>query len=156
MKKHIPGGRSLVKAVIVAAAIGTGSIAAVSASEVNTGYFGNVAIEGYDPVAYFTDGKPTRGSDAITHEWQGAIWQFASEQHRALFAADPEAYAPQFGGLCTEGVAFHEVTANLEPEYWQIVDGKLYLTAATGFADLNGNLPAAIENWPEVHSKLAK
>ena len=81
-----------------------------SAAEVNTGYFGNVAIEGYDTVAYFTLGKATKGSDKFAHDWGGATWYFSTEANRDLFAANPEAYAPQFGGLCAEGVAFHEVT----------------------------------------------
>jgi hypothetical protein len=145
-----------VGAIAVFAALTTMSPGSAFAAAVNTGYFGNVAIEGYDTVAYFTDGKAIEGSPAISHVWKGAIWRFASEEHRKLFAANPDAYAPQFGGLCTEGVAFHEVTVNLEPESWRIVDGKLYMTAATGFADLEGNLSAAVANWPEVQAKLAE
>jgi hypothetical protein len=152
---------SIKRAATIGAIAGFAALATMSsgpafAAAVNTGYFGNVAIEGYDTVAYFTDSKAVKGSPDITQIWKGATWRFASEEHRKLFAANPEAYAPQFGGLCTEGVAFHEVTVNLEPEYWRIIDGKLYMTSATGFADLEGNLPAAVTNWPEVQAKLAK
>jgi YHS domain-containing protein len=136
--------------------LGAIALGRASAAEVNTGYFGNVAIEGYDTVAYFTLGKATKGSDAFAHDWGGATWHFASAENRDLFAANPEAYAPQFGGLCAEGVAFHEVTVNIEPEVFAIVDGKLYFTSATAFADLSGNLPSAIENWPEVHAVLVQ
>lgn len=134
--------------------LGAFALGQASAAEVNTGYFGNVAIEGYDTVAYFTLGKATKGSDAFTHDWGGATWHFANAENRNLFAANPEAYAPQFGGLCAEGVAFHEVTVNIEPEVFAIVDGKLYFTSATAFADLSGNLPNAVKNWPEVHGAL--
>ncbi|HET7715424.1 MAG TPA: YHS domain-containing (seleno)protein [Bauldia sp.] len=136
--------------------LGAIALGQASAAEVNTGYFGNVAIEGYDAVAYFTLGKATKGSDTFTRDWGGATWYFASAENRDRFAANPEAYAPQFGGLCAEGVAFHEVTVNIEPEVFAIVDGKLYFTAATAFADLPGNLPNAVKNWPEVHGVLVQ
>ena len=121
-----------------------GSAAAV---EYNTGYFGNVAIEGYDPVAYFTEGKAHKGSPDFTTEWDGATWQFASAADRDLFVKNPTAYAPQFGGLCTEGVAFGEITVNLSPQSFAIVDGKLYMNSATSFADLKTNLPVAMTKW---------
>lgn len=136
--------------------VGGMALGQASAAEVNTGYFGNAAIEGYDTVAYFTLGKATKGSGAFSHDWGGATWYFSTEANRDLFAANPEAYAPQFGGLCAEGVAFHEVTVNIEPEVFAIVDGKLYFTSATAFADLSGNLPNAIKNWPEVHGLLVQ
>ena len=63
---------------------------------------GGIAIQGYDPVAYFTDGQAVKGSDAFAYEWLGAIWHFASAEHRDLFAADPVRYAPQFGGYCAD------------------------------------------------------
>src|SRR6476660_5465726 len=80
-----------------------------SADEVNTGYFGNVAIEGYDTVAYFTDGKAIKGSEKYTYDWLGTSWHFASDEHRKLFADNPISYAPQFGGLCAEGIALEEI-----------------------------------------------
>lgn len=127
-----------------------------AAGEYNTGYFGNVAIEGYDPVAYFTEGKAHKGSPEITTEWEGATWQFASAQNRDTFVKDPAAYAPQFGGLCTEGVAYGEISVNLSPESFAIVDGKLYMNYATAFADLPTNLPVAMSKWETVHDLLAK
>lgn len=126
-----------------------------SAVEYNTGYFGNVAIEGYDTVAYFTDGKARSGDPNITVEWEGVVWQFATTEHRAMFEADPAAYAPQFGGLCAEGVAFGEISVNLAPEVFEIVEGKLYLNYATSFVDLKGNIPLANSKWNGVHDLLA-
>jgi len=64
-----------------------------------------LAIRGHDPVAYFTEGRPVRGSAEHVAEWNGATWQFASAQNRDAFLADPEAYAPQFGGFCAWAVA---------------------------------------------------
>lgn len=122
------------------------------AVEYNTGYFGKVAIEGYDPVAYFTEGKAHKGSPDFTTEWDGVTWQFASAKDRDLFIKTPAAYAPQFGGLCTEGVANGEITVNLSPQSFAIVDGKLYMNSATSFADLKTNLPVAMSKWGTVHT----
>jgi hypothetical protein len=131
---------------------------AAHAGEVNTGYFGNVAIEGYDTVAYFTDGKATKGSEQFSYDWLGASWQFASDEHRKLFVASPIAYAPQYGGLCSEGVAFQEITVNIEPEAWQIIDGKLYITAGAAFGEgYEEKLrPQADKNWEEVRDLLTQ
>lgn len=134
--------------------IGLAAAAPAAAVEYNTGYFGNVAIEGYDPVAYFVEGKAHKGDPTITQEWKGVVWQFASAENRAKFVADPEAYAPQFGGLCTEGVAYNEISVNLTPEVFAIVDGKLYLNYATYWVDLPTNLPIAADKWEAVHELL--
>ncbi len=85
-----------------------------------------VAIKGYDPVAYFTPGKPSPGSADISYEWEGARWQFASAAHRDLFRRDPDAYAPQYGGYCALGMVGGN-HGQVDPEAWTIVDGKLYL-----------------------------
>lgn len=85
-----------------------------------------VAIRGTDPVAYFTDGKPMAGDPAISHEWAGAKWLFASEEHKKLFVEDPAKYAPQFGGHCAWGVSKGGLYS-IQPDAWKVVDGKLYL-----------------------------
>jgi hypothetical protein len=141
------------KTIVMVAALAALATTA-SAVEYNTGYFGRVAIEGYDPVAYFTEGKAHQGSPDITAEWEGVIWHFASSQNRDLFVGNPTAYAPQFGGLCTEGVAFGEISVNLSPESFSIVDGKLYMNYATSFTDLPANLPVAMTKWETVRSLL--
>jgi YHS domain-containing protein len=140
------------------AAAGIVSVAtAAKAGEVNTGYFGDVAIKGYDPVAYFTDHKAVRGSEAISYDWLGATWRFSSDEHRKLFSASPVSYAPQYGGLCAEGVAAHgEATVNINPESWQIIDGKLYLSAPAHFQDRALDVAAAERNWPIAHAKLTQ
>jgi YHS domain-containing protein len=105
---------------------------ALAAPPVNTltgsffGGRGDVAIRGYDTVAYFTQGKPVKGEDAYTYEWMGAKWKFASQAHLDLFKANPEKYAPQYGGYCAYGVA-QNALVKIEPDQWKIVDGKLYL-----------------------------
>ena len=86
----------------------------------------DVAINGYDTVAYFTDGRATKGSAEYEVFWQDARWRFASAEHRRLFEAEPSRYAPQFGGWCAAGVANGEYY-RVDAEVWAIVDGKLYL-----------------------------
>lgn len=86
----------------------------------------NGAIDGYDPVAYFADGRAERGSPEITFEWNGTVWRFVSEAHRAKFTEDPEAYAPQYGGFCALGMA-HGGDVPTDPRAWTIHAGKLYL-----------------------------
>lgn len=85
-----------------------------------------VAIDGYDPVAYFAEGGATKGSSEHSHEWSGATWHFASAENAASFTADPEKYAPQFGGQCSFGASLGK-EAEASPTAWRIIDGKLYL-----------------------------
>lgn len=124
------------------------------ASEVNTGYFGNVAIKGYDPVAYFTEQRAVKGSEGIAHKWLGAEWNFSSEQHKALFIESPVKFAPQYGGFCADGVAYGELTTNIDPEAWRIIEGKLYLNydqgSATELEEVEGQVAKSEKNWPEV------
>ncbi len=75
---------------------------------VNMGYFGDVAIKGYDPVAYFTQNQAVEGSPQYSHHWLGATWYFASAEHRDMFMRDPAKYAPQYGGYCADGVSFRD------------------------------------------------
>ena len=116
--------------------------------------FLGTAIRGTDPVAYFTEGRPVEGSSDFTHEWNGATWRFASAENRDRFAADPEAYAPQFGGYCAWAVS-QGYTASTDPEAWDIVDGKLYLNYSKSVQeqwhrDVPGNIAAGNRNWPKV------
>lgn len=117
-------------------------------------FLGGVAINGHDPVAYFDDGAPVEGSSSFEHEWNGATWRFASAENRDRFAAEPEAYAPQYGGYCAWAVS-QGYTASTDPEAWKIVDGKLYLNYSKGVqkqweADEAGNITKADGNWPRV------
>jgi hypothetical protein len=85
-----------------------------------------LALQGYDPVAYFTLGVPTRGLPEFEYEWDEARYRFARAEHRELFKADPVRYAPQFAGVCAASLARGEI-ADVHPEYWLVADGKLYL-----------------------------
>jgi YHS domain-containing protein len=86
----------------------------------------DLGLEGYDAVAYFTDHRPVKGNAAYTTDWQGVTWQFASAEHRDLFAADPLRYEPQYGGYCAYAVS-HGVTAHGDPNQWDVVDGRLFV-----------------------------
>jgi YHS domain-containing protein len=110
------------------------------------------AIRGYDTVAYFTDGQPQPGLAAFSHDWNGAVWLFSSAAHRDAFKADPERYAPQFGGYCAYAISKGH-TAEARPEIWSIVDDKLYLNLGPGAqkkwqAELQTNIVRAQSNWP--------
>lgn len=112
-----------------------------------------VAIDGTDTVAYFTQGAPVPGAPEFTHDWRGATWQFSSAENRDLFAADPEAYAPQYGGYCAWAVGHKNSLASTEPERWAIVDGKLYLNFNRGVQrrwdkDRAGFITQGDINWP--------
>lgn len=162
MKKLFPGYNSLVLPVLLAC-LGflIGSSGLVHAGGViNTGYFGGIAIMGYDPVAYFTKGKALKGSEEFSYEWLGATWHFENAKHRDLFAADPVKYAPQFGGYCADGTAYGQITANVDPEAWRIIDGKLYLNYDQGSAaeleETPGQIKKAEANWLKIKAKLAE
>jgi|SRR5436190_1383609 len=88
-----------------------------------------VVLKGYDPVAYFTDGKPVKGDTGISYDWDDQRYYFASAKHREMFAADPERYAPQFAGYCT-GSMSRGVRNEGHPEGWVIADGKLFVFGA--------------------------
>jgi len=112
------------------------------------------AIRGYDPVAYFKAGAPTRGSQQFSADWQGATYHFANAENLAAFQQDPAAYAPQYGGYCAYAVS-KGATATTVPEAWTIVDGKLYLNYSKDIQqrwkqDIPGNIRAANNNWPAV------
>lgn len=134
--------------------IGLASATPAAAKEQVYQSFLGVAIDGTDPVAYFTEGRPVEGSSKFTHEWNGAKWRFASADNRDAFIAEPERYAPQYGGYCAWAVA-KGYTASTDPEAWRIVDGKLYLNYNTQIqarweGDVPGNIASADANWPKV------
>jgi hypothetical protein len=85
-----------------------------------------VAIKGYDPVAYYTMGAAVKGSEEFVHEWLDTKWLFANAAHRDLFAGDPLAYVPQYGGYCSDAT-FVDDKADINPTAWRIVNGRLYL-----------------------------
>jgi YHS domain-containing protein len=130
------------------------SLAAGKADPVNKNSDG-AALKGYDAVAYFTEGKPVKGSPQFQYDWMGAKWLFASAANRDQFAKDPAKYAPQFGGYCAYAVSQGH-TANIDPEAWRVVEGRLYLNWSKGVqkkweADVPGNIKKGNENWPNLH-----
>jgi hypothetical protein len=138
-------------------ALGAAAFAPPGAAQTAVNAPGGVAIQGFDPVAYFTDGRPVPGSPSLTHAWNGATWRFASAANRERFAADPAAYAPQYGGFCAYGAA-KGYKAPIDPAAWRVVDGKLYLNYSTGvrrtwLADVPGHVRAADANWVTLQAK---
>ncbi|MEO0813456.1 MAG: YHS domain-containing (seleno)protein [Myxococcota bacterium] len=117
----------------------------------------NIAIRGYDTVAYFEDGRPVKGSPEHQVSWKGATWLFASAQHKATFEQNPAKWAPQFGGWCAYAVA-NGRKAKTEPDAFTIVDGKLYLNYDLKIqSKWRSNQAAFIKkghaNWPSLRER---
>jgi hypothetical protein len=119
-----------------------------------------VVLKGYDPVAYFTEGKPTKGDPSLSVDWDDGRYYFASARHRAMFKSDPERYAPQFGGYCTGSMA-RGVAKEGHPEAWVIRDGRLYVFGETKWKEVAekepgyvpSKIPGAAKNWDEKRRK---
>lgn len=127
---------------------------ALAGSPVNKTFFGEVAIKGYDPVAYFTEGKPVRGVKEFTHEWRGAKWQFSTADNLQAFIKEPERFAPQYGGYCAYAVS-EGYTADISPDAWRIVDHRLYLNYSkkvqkTWEQNIQQRIEQANKNWPSL------
>jgi YHS domain-containing protein len=121
---------------------------------VYTAILSHVAVGGYDPVAFFTDGHPVEGDAQFAMTYQGYEYRFASAEHLAAFRANPTRYLPQYGGYCAWAVAQGR-TASGDPRFWRIVDGKLYLNYNADIqqrwaSDIPGNIRAANAHWPAV------
>jgi YHS domain-containing protein len=119
-----------------------------------------VAIQGYDPVAFFTDNKPVMGKAEFLAKHNGATYLFASKEHRDAFKADPAKYEPAFGGYCAYGVSRGKLV-EIDVDAFQIVDGRLLLQYSKGVRndfnkDAKGNLAKADGNWPGLVEKKGK
>jgi YHS domain-containing protein len=131
---------------------------AMAGKPVNTlGSAERVAIRGYDPVAYFREGGPRKGSAAHAVDHDGATWHFASAANRALFLADPERYKPAYGGFCAYGTS-RGYLVKTEPEAWSIVEGRLYLNydldvRDTWSKDTKTYLMRSERNWPNLTAR---
>jgi len=117
---------------------------------------GGVAIKGYDPVAYFTLAVPTQGSEKFSHEWNGASWQFSTQENRDLFAESPEQYAPAYGGWCAYAMAQGSL-ASIDPEAFTLHEGRLFLNYSKRIekkwrAKRDGYIEAADKKYPELVS----
>ena len=123
-----------------------------------------LAVGGYDTVAYHKEGKPVIGTEAFTHTWKDATWRFSSKENLDAFVADPDKYAPQYGGHCAFAVA-HNALSPGNPQHWKIVDGKLYLNIDGSVhtkweRGQDGLLKRSEAHWPKIlpalQPKLAK
>jgi len=139
---------------ILAAPLASSNVARAAKSMIFTGLVAGTAVGGYDPVAYFTRGRPTPGKPqhSLTHD--GAKWLFSSAENLAKFKANPAKYAPQYGGYCAYAVA-NGYTAKGEPEAWSVVGGKLYLNYSQSIrlrwkAKQAAFITEANKNWPGV------
>ena len=128
---------------------------ALAEPPIYTSAFDNIAVQGYDPVAYFTDGKQAKGVKQFSATYMGAEFRFANAANRDAFKADPAKYAPQYGGYCAWAVSqgYH---AKGDAKNWKIVDGRLYLNYNTSIqkkweADIPGFIAAADAQWPVIN-----
>lgn len=114
----------------------------------------NVILHGYDPVAYFSAGKPTQGDAKFSVAHAGATYHFASAQNMKAFKANPAQYVPQYGGFCAMGAALGK-KLDVDPAQFRVVDGKLYLNVNADVfkkwsEDVPGNIAKADANWPSI------
>ncbi len=145
--------RALFVAVLMIPVLGT-ILRPASAGEPEIFARGGVAISGYDPVAYFTEGRPVMGKSGHALHWRGATWYFASAAAMEAFEMNPAAYAPQYGGYCAYAMS-KGALAPTAPEAFTIHDGRLYLNFSTEVrtvwrADIPGNVARADQHWPAV------
>lgn len=115
------------------------------------------ALRGYDPVAYFNESKPVKGTKDFIYHWNGADWYFSNLENMETFKASPEKYAPQYGGYCAFGMS-NGYKAPIDPQAWTIVEGKLYLNynkevQQSWNKNQNEFINKADENWPQVANK---
>ena len=113
------------------------------------------ALSGYDAVSYFKDGKPVAGKPEFSYKWMDATWRFSSAENRDAFKAEPEKYAPQYGGYCAFGTSQGHLVPG-DPQAWKVVDDKLYLNYNKDvqkfwLQDIPGNIQKADENYPKLH-----
>ncbi|MBU2999078.1 YHS domain-containing protein [Roseovarius nubinhibens] len=115
---------------------------------------GGIAINGTDPVAYFTENRPVAGDPQFSTDYMGATWYFASAENLDQFRNAPEEFAPQFGGYCAYAASKGYIAPTV-PEAWTIYEGKLYLNAnlrarELWLEDIPGNIALAQDNWPNI------
>jgi len=148
--------RSLVNFLLLVSLFSASNVA-LALDPVYTGFFSNNAIKGYDTVAYFTENQAVEGDQQFSTEYQGATWLFSSQENLDLFVANPEKYAPQYGGYCAYAVSKNQ-TASIKPELFTIEDGKLYLNYNASInekwrANREEFINDADKNWPGLIAK---
>lgn len=148
------------KKLFVAAVLLTAISGIAAAKELHNLNRDGVAIQGYDPVAFFTDNRAVQGSSQFQSQYDGAKYYFASAEHKSAFDKEPGKYEPQFGGYCAYG-ASQGHPAPVKIEAWQIVNGRLLMQYDLGIKDKfnkdqQGNLRKADQNWPGIVEKYGK
>ena len=146
--------------LITIASIAALATSAFAGQLVNVSGASGIALDGYDPVAFFTLGKPAHGDPGISATHEGATYLFASKEHKRTFEANPKKYLPQFGGYCAYGAALNALFP-VDISTWQIRDGKLYLNLNPAILeafnqDFHGNVAKAQKNWAGLVQKNAK
>ena len=154
----------LMAAMVSTAALGAAAAPAHAADEINVVPGLSIAgaplaLHGYDPVAYVTEGQPARGSDKLVHVHEGAAYRFSKQAHLDTFKQDPARYAPQFGGFCAFGVSVGKKFDG-DPRLWKVENGKLYLNLneeiyANFLEDVDGNINKADRKWPGIKHTAA-
>ena len=126
------------------------ALAALSLSGALLAQSPSISLRGYDPVAYFTEGRPVKGSADINYDFDDARYLFSSQKNRERFAATPDRYTPQYSGLCATGMALG-AKAVADPTVWKIVDGKLYVFSSPHAREKFESDPAMLaraqQNW---------
>ena len=146
--------KSFLGGIALSVALATSALAAgVDINASSTG----LAMQGYDPVAYFNAGEPTKGSYKVTSSFDDATYWFATEENKALFEANPEAYIPAYGGYCASGAAMG-FKFDGDPNQWKIVDDVLYLNLSKDIQerwaqDIPGFIEKADVNWDNIEDK---
>lgn len=143
--------RFLVATMMLVASMGSMSAFAEDYSHSTPG------IGGYDPVAYFTDGKAVRGSGFHVTVADGVTYAFATAEHRKMFEENPQKYLPAYGGYCAYGLGVGKKFV-ADPEVWKIVEGKLYLNLDKGIQqkwekDIPGYIKKGDANWITIKDK---
>ncbi len=164
--KFKPSRRFLLSAVFAFSATLAASLAPATAfafdmdspSEYNLE--NGLGIKGFDPVAYFTVGKPMKGMPEFTASFEGVKYQFASAESRDMFIVNPAKYAPQYGGFCAMAVA-NGVKLDGMPNIWTIYEGKLYLNVGPAIqklwvSDIPKYEAIAKDNWPQIRKQTPK
>lgn len=142
------------KKILLTLILLTANSSALALDEINTTFFGNLAIKGYDAVTYFTEQRAVEGSKEHEINWNDANWLFSSADNLAVFRADPEHYAPQYGGYCAWAVSQND-TASIDPEQFAVHDGRLYLNynkeiSTRWKADKETFIVDANRFWPQL------
>lgn len=150
---------TFIKSASVAVAMAASSLAFAVDNNINV-TTNDVAIHGYDPVSYFTEGKATKGKEMYSATYEGAIYKFSSKSNRDQFKSNPDKYAPQFGGYCAMGVVLNQ-KLDVDPNAWYIADNKLYLNLnktvqKKWMEDVSGNIDTADRTWNGIEHVSAE